>query len=348
MTWQQLFEAIGNKSAGGVYLFQGPEEFVKRSAIDKLKESLLPEGLEALNETTLEGVDAQTIIENAETLPVMCDKRLVIVRDWQFLLPPKKKETGAKEQSKEKNESPDPERLEKWLPQAPESAVVVFYMRGEADKRQKAYKALEKYANVVSFPLLTDAEIVKWVNGRLKPLGKTMKAASVSRLIFTAGRELTKLSGEVDKLAAFAGDRREITEDDINGAVTPSIEANVFHMIDFLMAKKAKEAYGILNAMLDAGESSVGILALIIRQMRLLTHVKLLRDERLTLPEIEKRTGLSNYVCKKAYTQCANYSAKTLKQGYELSVDYDYSVKNGLVRDRAALDAMLLHLYSLS
>jgi hypothetical protein len=39
-------------------------------------ERLLPAGLEELNETVMEGGGAQAIIEAAETLPVMAERRL--------------------------------------------------------------------------------------------------------------------------------------------------------------------------------------------------------------------------------------------------------------------------------
>ena len=80
--WSQLFKDIRAGKAAGVYLFYGPEEFVKKSAVDQLRAALLPPGLELLNEDVLENVDATAIIESAETLPVMCDQRFVLVKDW--------------------------------------------------------------------------------------------------------------------------------------------------------------------------------------------------------------------------------------------------------------------------
>ena len=69
--WSQLFKDIRAGKAAGVYLFYGPEEFVKKSAVDQLRAALLPPGLELLNEDVLENVDATAIIESAETLPFL-------------------------------------------------------------------------------------------------------------------------------------------------------------------------------------------------------------------------------------------------------------------------------------
>jgi len=337
MTWQALFEEIKNGTAGGVYLLQGPEEFVKRSAVEKLREAILPAGLEILNETVLEGTGVSGIIESAETLPVMCDKRLVFVKEWALL-------TGAKA----KDEADEAEKFEKWLPGSPDTCITVFLLRGEADKRKKIYKAFEKHAKIVTFSYLTDGEIAKWIASRLKPKKKVMKAEAVNALIFLAGRDLTRLSGEVDKLAAFVGEKGEISKEDISSAVTPSAESNVFYMIDALVAGNAKRAYELLNAMLDAGEGPIGILAMITRQLRLMTHVKLMRDEGLPLGEIEKRCALQHFVAQRVYAQCAKLNAKKLEEGYRMGVESDFEAKSGKIRDRAALDRMMFLLLSIS
>ena len=337
MTWKQLFDAIKDGTASGVYLFYGPEEFIKRSAVDRLREAFLPAGLEALNEAILEGAGVQEIIESAETLPVMCDKRLVIVKEWAPLVGAKAKD--AEEETK---------KLEAWLMNAPSECITVFYLRDEPDKRLKAYKVFEKHANVVPFPYLPDVDIEKWLKSRLKKDKKTITSQAAQMLIFMTGHELTRLSGEADKLAAYVGDRSEINEQDVQAVVTPGVESNVFMMIDELMAKNAKHAYEILNAMLDAGESHIRILAAITRQLRLLTHVKMLKDEKLSLPEIEKRTGLAEFIVKRVYKQTGKTAASAFQEGYRMSVEYDYLVKSGRVREDEALDAMILKLHSLS
>lgn len=337
MTWQQLFDEIKTNRLSGVYLFQGPEEFIKKNALEKIRAAILPEGLEILNEAVLEGASAVGMIESAETLPVMCEKRLVVVKEWALL-------TGGKA----KDEAAEAERFEKWLPNAPESCVMILAVRGEADKRKKVYKALEKHGKIVNFAYLTDSEIVKWVSGRLKPVKKTMRADAVNALVFLAGRDLTRLSGEVDKLSAYVGDADEITAEDVKSAVTPGVESNVFYMIDALVAKDAPKAYEILNAMLDAGEGPLGILAMITRQLRLMTHVKILRDEGIPLAEIEKRTSLQHFVAQRVFNQCAGIDAKALEAGYRAGVDSDFEAKSGKIRDRAALDRMMMVLLSIS
>lgn len=82
MNWNDFYKSVKAGQYQSVYLFTGPEEHNKREALEALRRALLPAGLEQLNEAVLDGADAQTIIDSAETLPVMCDRRIVVVRDW--------------------------------------------------------------------------------------------------------------------------------------------------------------------------------------------------------------------------------------------------------------------------
>ena len=58
MTWSEFYQSLKAGEIAPVYLFTGPEEYVKLEALSRLRQSLLPPGLEALNDMVLEGVGA--------------------------------------------------------------------------------------------------------------------------------------------------------------------------------------------------------------------------------------------------------------------------------------------------
>ena len=63
MNWSEFYQSVDAGDIAPVYLFTGPEEYVKLEAMAKLREKLLPPGLEALNDAVLEGVTAQQITD---------------------------------------------------------------------------------------------------------------------------------------------------------------------------------------------------------------------------------------------------------------------------------------------
>lgn len=335
MTWNDFFQSVKNDTLERVYLFAGPEEWIKNEALEALRARLLPPGLEQLNDLSLEGASVQQIIDAAETMPMMCDRRIVTVRDWAPLLP-----------GKAKNEEVETERLQKWLENPPESCVVVFYMRGEPDGRKKASALLKKKASFVQFDYLTDSELTKWAARRLNPLKKKMSPKAVSTLAFMDGHELTRLVGELDKLAAFTEDRTEITEKDVQSIVSASLEYNVFELLNLLMAGKLGDAQRMTNNLLQNGQNPVGILAMLTRQLRQLAHMRLALDKGESIERVQALLKLHPYAAKQSARQCKGLSASVLKSLYEKCVSLDYDIKSGRLRDSAALDSVLIKIAS--
>ena len=125
------------------------------------------------------------------------------------------------------------------------------------------------------FEPLSDAELLRWASARLKPLGKRVSQQAISHLAFTAGRDLTRLSGEVDKLADYIGERAEIAVEDIEAVVSPSLEFSVFEMLDFLFAGDLARAERSLQTLLMGGQTCVGVFSMVVRQLRMLAHLAL-------------------------------------------------------------------------
>lgn len=330
MDWKELYAAWDRGECNPVYLFHGEEEYIKKSALERLRAVVLPAGLEALNETVLEGsVSAERIIEAAETLPVMCEKKLVLVRDWAPLL-----------SGRAKNEAEEAERMVKWLPDAPESTALVFYVRGKADGAKKTTKALKK--SEVLFAPLDDVTLLRWIRRQARENGVQIAQEACDVLVFAAGRDLTRLVGEIGKLAAYAGKGNEISAQDVRALVTPTAESTVFEMIDALTAGRFAQAENLLRMLLVMGENRVRILYMITRQVRLLCLTRELLEAKKTQAEIQSALGVKPYGAKRLMEQARRMKRESLESAYRECVDAEYAVKSGRWRDEAALDRIML------
>ena len=359
MTRQKLLSDIEAGRVSGAYLFHGPEEYLKREALELMRAKLLPPGLEALNESVLETADAARIIESAETLPVMCDRRLVVVKDWPPLMGADRADGNGAEPQKndpknenagksKKNDSKSEElaRMARWIPTAPDTCVVVFTVHGEVSgSRLRAFNAETR---AVSFAYLQGAELAEWLRGQFAQRGKKLAADAVQALMSLAGGDLTRLSGEVEKLAAYAGTEKTVTAAHVNACVTPDAESNVFKMIDALLRKDARTAFDILNAMTDAGEPAARVFYMLTRQMRLMTHMSLLQSRRKPLPEIERILDIHGYALQAISRQAARIPSARVEQCYRRCVEYETAVRDGTLRDRAALEQMMILIHAIS
>ena len=331
MDWNEFYRSVKEGRFERVYLFTGPEELNKREALAALRRQLLPAGLEQLNDTTLEGCSARDIIDAAETLPVMCDRRVVVVRDW-----------GPLTSGKVKNEETDVSAILEWLKDPPDTCALVFYMTVEIDGRKKLSAALKKQPGYVEFNYLSGALLAKWCNQQLKPMNKRISPDAMNELSMMAGQDLTRISGELKKLAAYTGDAAEIGVSDVRAVVSPSPEYSVFMILDHLLEGRLKEATEVVNSVLRTDGNVVRLISMFANQLRIDAHMKYALETGGNMPELLKSLNVSEYRSRYILRQIRPLPADALRERYLHCVEADYAIKSGKLRDRAALDMLML------
>ena len=244
MKHSELFSALKKGEMARCYLFEGEEEFTKKTALKMIREKATGGDFAAMNDTRLMDPAPDELIAAAETLPFMSDRRFVEVRDSAML------QSG---KAKDYDEDDAVKRLNDYFDHLPESTVIVFFVHGKADGRKKLYQVLKKKAVIVSFDPLDDRELAQWIASTLKKEGKKISLATCQKLWFSAGRDLTLLYNEIGKLAAYAGDREEITDGDVDAVCVRSTEYKVFDMADALFSGQGGKALRMLEALLREG-----------------------------------------------------------------------------------------------
>ena len=331
MDRKEFTQLIKAGTVSGAYLFEGVEENIKAATLQALRKAILPEGMEELGESLMDAPDASAIIAACETLPFLADKRLVIVREHPAL-------TGRSDAD---------EKLLSYIPNVPESAVLVFLCRGKADARKKLYTAIKKAGGIVSFAPLTDAELNAWVVKAFAGLGKSVSPQTASVLTFTVGSDTALLRWEIDKLAALAGDRDTVTEEDVHAVATRSIECTVFEMVDAVVAGQQGKAFGLLRDMLTAGSDRLGILAMLLRQFRQMQHIKIMQYEKLSPADIKTRLGIAPFAAERCIRQAAGYTGGQVKKAVQICLNAEYKVKSGGWNQEGALEAAMLEIFHL-
>lgn len=331
MDHQKFFEELKAGTIRNVYLFYGPEAHIRKSALEALEKKILMPGLESMNRTVLSNAPAQTIIESCETLPMMSDYRLIIVQECALLAA-----------GKAKDEAQESALLCDYITRVPPSTVLVFDAGTGLDKRKKLSAALVKLPGAVSFEPLDDAQLYKWMNQTLRPMGKQMSREACEMLAFTSGRDLTMLGGELEKLAAYAQERQQITPEDIEKVATHTAECTVFAMVDALSAGKAKEAFTLLGVLLEGGEQRIGILAMITRHYRQMMYLASLQSQRMPQAQMAKALGVPPFALSRLMRQVGRRTYEQLHAQTLACVQADYDIKSGRLREDAALERLML------
>ncbi len=333
MNHTAFFAGVKAGDIRGMYLLEGPEEYIKQQGLHRLCEKLLPAGLEAMNLTELDNPEVDALTAAAETLPFLGDKRVVVVRDCDLLTAGRKQENESKA-----------EALLSYLEHVSPSTCLVFTVKGKADGRKKLYTFLKKRDLVVDFSPMSDGECGQWVQKSMRALGKQMDGETAAALVFTVGRDAALLKQEMDKLAGYLGDRAEVTPADIEAVCTKSLECTVFQMVDAQVAGKNEEAFRLLGDMEHRGEEKMGILAMLLRQYRILYHMRCLLNERTPQAAQASLLGIPPFAVARTQQQARRYSQESLLEAYDALLALEYGIKSGQVSQEGCAAAALLQL----
>lgn len=329
-----LKKAIKDKEIGSLYLFYGPEEYLKRNYTDYIEANLLSDDFKLLNKVVLEGkASPSAIIDNCETLPVFSDKRMVIVKN-SGLFKGKKKAEEADKKGKA-NDS-----LAQFLQNVPEHACLIF-IETEIDKRIKYVDLIKKNGLIVEFDYRKPEELAAWVIKRVKAGNHEVDLKTAAQLVEYCEPGMDDISNEINKLCAYAGDRQKISLTDIKKVCTKSVKSRVFDLTDAIAAKQCAKALTLLNDMVVLKEPMPKVMYMIARQFRQLLQVKLLSLEGATQAEITSRLKLPPYFSGKILKQAQRFSLEKLESAISTGLELDLAIKTGKMEDKAAIELMI-------
>ena len=335
MNYLGFFESLKTGDLRPVYVFEGEEEYIKAQAVKALCTKLLPEGLEAMNLTELASPAADELIAAVETLPMMADKRVVIVREYAPL------------SSGKAGSDDDADTMIGYLPGASPTTCLVFLVKGKADARKKLYSYCKQHQTIVDFSAMTEPQAVNWIIRSMRALGKKMDSAVAERFLFTVGSDAALLKQEIEKLADFAGERDTVLAEDIEAVSVKSLECTVFQMVDAQVAGEYGEAMVLMQKVLSGGEDRMLILSMLLRQYRMLYQTRRLMEERVQQGELASLLKIPPFAARRMQAQAARYDKCRLKEVYDFLLDFEYRLKSGKLPQDGCAEAALMQMKEL-
>ena len=325
-----------NSDPAKVYLFSGEEEYEKQRALACLRRRVLGEGEALLNDTVLEGADAQTVCETCAQFPMFADRRIVTVRDYPPLLIASPK-GGEKET----------DRMLSYLDDPCDTCVLVFYVHGELPGRAFPSKVKE-HPNVVhvEFALLSDKNDRQETEARLqeflKPYGKEFTRDGADMMIRMCGTDLGVLSNEAEKLAAYTGDRQKVTARDVERCASPAAAFRVYTIMQMLADGDGAGAFRGLADALRSGEKHLALLALLERQLSNMAQIVSARDEGENKAATMARLNIGGYQYDVMAAQAGRLKKGAPEKLFLKATQAEYMVKSGSARQDAALEGLML------
>ena len=328
---QKLKADLKAGTLGRCYLFCGEEAYLRDYYLGRMKEALLPRGMEDFNLHTLEGkgFTLHALEEAIDCLPMMGERTMILVTDLDLF-----KTADLRD------------GIAALLPQLPDYVCLVFLydlIEYKSDARTKLAAALKEYATVVKFVRQDQGDLIDWVKRRFKALDKEIDAELARYLIFLCGDLMNGLIGEIEKVGAYARGSR-ITREDIEAVATPQLDAVAFEMTNAIGAGNFDRAARVLGELLQMQEPAVLILFTLGKNLRQLYSARMILEQHGTAGDLAQQWGLKPYPAQKLMDSARRFSLPWCRKAVTLCAQADLALKSDNRDEREVLTDLLLEL----
>jgi DNA polymerase-3 subunit delta len=255
--------------------------------------------------------------------------------------------------------------------------VRLIISAGKVDKRKTFYKTLEKLGSVEAFEAwsiddkdwATQAELA--AAKAIRARKKTISDDALAELVQNVGPHNQQLANEIEKLCLYAGERVDLTVDDVNAIVTRNKQARSFALAEALGDRSLQRVLRCLDQELwemqfDKKKSTIGLLYGLISKVRgMLLLKEMIREgwikadadynrfktqlERVPaekLPEDKKFNPLSMhpYMLHKSLPQTRNYTTAELVRAMEVLLVGNQRLVSSSLDDALVLQQTLVRI----
>lgn len=331
---------LKNDTLKNIMIFYGPEDHLIRWSADKVRERYVDPVVEMFDLMKLDGAvcTAADIRSACETMPMMSEKRVVIVDD--FNAGGRRNSKADEEEDDEKQDKND--ELIEYFSNFPESTVLILISR-EPDKRRKLFKTIQKYGADYEFNRLDMTQLKAFITKHLRVGGKKFDMDVPEMIAEMSGYfdkesnyTIDNLINDISKIIAHSGDF--ITVEDVEETVAGNEARDVFAFSEALAAGRKGEALSLLTPLLSYGEKEFKLLGLICSQFETVLLVNEMRADGLTTSAMHDRTGIHEYRIKKSLPLAQRYTVSRLRHILMKAYEVDRNIKSGLSEPRTALE----------
>ena len=332
LDYEAIKRQIKERRIDPLYLFIGEEEYLQRRALTLLYDSLDDAG-RIFNLLVLSlGGDAASratpvqVVDSANQLPMMGTRRIIVVRDFEKL----KEDEG--------------ELLLEYLKRPSPTSTVVF-QAVSLDQRRKITTALFKACTVVTFELLTEQELKRWVPVYLKRLGCSIDTGALSHLLALVGTRLTRLVNELDKLAAYAGGG-SIDRSAIEALVPRAREHTSWELWDAVLTRDRLRALKLTRRLLDDGGEPVMLVGMLAGLYRRMLAAKELMARGASREEVNKATGRYGRGAEEFNERVRRAARGEITNGLRRLAEVDDAIKSSQGTPRLQIEYLVAELTS--
>ena len=255
---------------GPVHAVLGEDTYLAEQALERVVEAAIgAERQDALRVFDGDEAKWEDVVSAARTGSLFVSRRAIVVR--------RADQTGG-----------DGEAMTAYAAD-PSPDVTLVLLAAKPDRRRNPWKKLAASATVHDASPRKGRALRAHVEEELRARGLRFAPDALEDLLAEVGQDLRRLMGEVDKLEAWAGDRKDITADDVGAVLGRGLGQPLYRLSDAFASADAPGSLELVERLLGDGEEGLRLLATLHRTLRQVRAALAMREARAPRADIGAR-----------------------------------------------------------
>lgn len=330
MTLKELQNILQAGNVPGLILLYGTEPFFVEQGMLAVRDAVVDPANRDFNLTQYHGKDfsANDVVEQARTLPVFADRRLVMIKNIH--------EARA-------------EQLEGLLEYVadPVPETVLLMTAEKIDARRKIFQLFKKNGLSIEYKKIYENQLPAYVRDLARASHLSLTADALKLFCKRVGTNLAAVQGEMEKLAGFLGDRDLADEADVAAIVSDTRIESIFDLTDAMGQGDRSTALTLLARVLDEGQAPLMLLAMMTRHFRQMWKISELMAQKVPQGELPRRVGVSPFFLKGLMQQAARFDNQDYRHLFHRFLSTDLALKSSGGQPRALLEKLVLDIAAL-
>lgn len=323
---------IKNEEPAPIYYIYGEETYLLDKALEAITEAVCPKGTNDFNYDVFRGrdIDGEAVLSAVEMLPMMADRRLVVVLDYQEVSPT------------------ELEPLEDYFKDpSPKTCLVVHArtIRKKVDGRLGIVRKLKKAAKHCEFEPLYENELGPFLNREAKKRGLRLGRDASAYLIDAVGTRMAELAQALEKIDLYLGESdhgpRRVTADDARQVVARTRNRSVFDLTDALGDRHYQTAMEVLDRMLLDGDPPLVITHMIARHFRIVARLQDPALQQASNKKAASAVHVPPYFVDDYRRHGRAFARQEVQGILNRLLDVDVALKSSPIPDRVVLEQLL-------
>lgn len=233
---QDVLKDLKQKKFAPIYFLDGEEPYYVDLITNFIEKNAIAEHERGFNQVVLYGKDSNMglILNNARKFPMMAERQVVIVKEFQSL-----PDLGKEESQK---------LLLGYIQNPlPSTILVLAHKHKKFDGRSALGREMDKKAVYVRSDKVSDYKLNEWIDHYFKDMGHSIEPRACQLLADSIGNNLEVLSNEVGKMFINFSDPTKVTVEHISKYIGINKDYNNFEFLKAIGFRDVAKANKIIH-----------------------------------------------------------------------------------------------------